>query len=127
MKFQKGNQLGKVKTGKKYPRIKATLTKIQLRDLNTIDDLTRKTLENLNEGLDSPDMEVRISTAVSIAKFLFPTKRESINLNAGVEEYLRMIEKGEDPFRLPAQTTALMVIPQNQPENATSNTSNVAP
>lgn len=126
--FEKGNQHGKKRKGQKYKTIKGLLTKIQLRDLTTIDDLTRLALTTAFEGLSSSDLEIRLQTLGIVGKWIFTTKKENLHVSGSIEDYLKAIETGKPlpEIRSKPENTTFEVIPQIQPENDTSQVPNVA-
>lgn len=101
--FQKGNQFGKLKgKDKKNERdnSKRILSYIKLKDIGSINDLTRKVLENINLALNSTDKNERNFMTVSIAKYLFSTKKETVNVTASFEDFLKQVEKGSNNTNL---------------------------
>jgi hypothetical protein len=101
--FQKGNQFGKLKgKDKKSERdnSKRILSYIKLKDIGSINDLTRKVLENINLALNSTDKNERNFMTVSIAKYLFSTKKETVNVTASFEDFLKQVEKGNNATNL---------------------------
>ena len=119
--FKKGNQFAKLKTGKRYKTVKGTMSMIALRDLESIDDLTRTVLKNLNEFLVDPDKAFRLQTTLGCAKYLFPTRKESLNITTSIDDYIKQIESGKplkeifavDPPGITPEDTTFKEIPQN--------------
>jgi hypothetical protein len=92
--FTKGNQYARLK-GKNKPITNARkiIANIRFSDISSINDLTRDVLRNINEALNSKDENIRYNMTTSIAKYLFSTKKETINVTASFEDFLKEIEK----------------------------------
>ena len=83
-KFEKGHKkLGGIVKGQKANK---TLLK-EAMGITGIEQLKKKTLENLNEFLDSTDKQTKMFATKEVAKYNFPQKREhsgEINTNVTV-------------------------------------------
>lgn len=101
--FEKGNQYGKLKginLKKERNNSKRVLSYVTIKDVSCINDLTRKVLENINLALNSTDKNERNFMTVSIAKYLFSTKKETVNVTASFEDFLKQVEKGSNNTNL---------------------------
>jgi hypothetical protein len=101
MPFEKGNSFGILKgKNKQRNNYKRILTNVTFSDISCINDVTRDVLRNINEALNHKDEAIRYDMSKSMAKYLFSTKKETINVTASFEDFLKEIEKGNNKPKL---------------------------
>lgn len=93
--FTKGNKAA-VDRGKKQVTYLKKLKKV-VSKIKSVNDLEELTLMVFYEGLVDTNKKVRQSTANTLAKYLFSTKKESVSVGMTFEEYLRQLKEGKRP------------------------------
>ena len=90
MPFKKGNTFGRV--SKKGIVKKSTIVKSKL-GLKNLESMKSLVIENWYQLLTSDSKKDRMYASKEISKYIFPTKKESIQMNYSLEDYIKEIEQ----------------------------------
>lgn len=90
MPFKKGNTFGKVSKKGIVQRKTVIKSKLGIKNLESMKSLV---VENWYELLTSESKKDRIIATKEISKYIFPAKKESIQLNYSLEDYIKEVEQ----------------------------------